>query len=479
MWTVFKREFQDSIFSGTFLIAFIVMTAAFLVSMGMMYQEYSGRMENYEDSFSLKGQDLFWNKVFFWRDPEGRFTNSSDTVTFPMGLVKAPGPLLFIARGLDKQMRQSVEFVDTFPIIDISVKPEQETNLLKIAFEAPDYLFILKVLVSLLAILFSYNLACSERERGTLKLLMVNGTSRTSIFAGKFFGSLSALWVAFVGAYIIYVLSILMLTPVGPQEEIGVRLLLVMITSLLHIAVFFAIGAMLSTFFRESAPSLIVSLFVWLIIVFALPGLSALLAQQFVPVDSDEKVARTKLETAQQMEQDYAEANPDDNNISNTAGYGRRHDAIRDQVNAEMKKIDDQHALQRQRQAELTTSLSRISPVGSVTYLITSLANNGLEDVKLYKNDLIRIRDKINEEVTKMLTDPEFGREYVAAGFDMPERASEAIYELFDYGHKQGFSRLSLEDSLEHAVLDYFLIVMFAVIPAAIGFVRFMFYDPR
>jgi len=479
MNTIFKREFEDSLFSGRFLVAFIVMLVAFLVSMVMMTQEQSSRLENYEDSFSMRAEELFWNKTFFYSSPEEGIQTSSDTITFPMGVVKKPSPLLFIARGTDKLMRQSVEFMQTFPIIDITIKPDQETNMMKLAFEAPDYLFILRVLVSLLAILFSYNMVCAEKEVGTLKMMMVNGASRNSIFWGKFFGGLSALSVAFIAAFLMYILTYLALSPDSFQGDTWARLLMIMLTSIMHLAVFFAIGAMISTFFSESAPSLIVSLFAWLLIVFALPGVSALLAQQFVPVQSDEKIARKKLEKAQQMEADYAAANPDAGNVSNTAGYGQRHDEIRDKVNAEMKKIDDQHALSKEKQAELTTALARISPIGSVTYVITSLSGNGLADFKLYRQDLIRMRNTINDGATKMMMDPEFGRKYMEGGFEVPMELKEPAFALMEIGQTQGFETLSVSEAIESTLFDYFLIFIFIVLPTIIGYMRFLTYDPR
>lgn len=478
MKELFIHEIRNNLFSGKFVVGFFMMLIAFLISLGMMSQEFDNRMANFNDSLSLSPRELFWNKIFFWQFDNGNF-NSSDTITYPMGLVKKPEQLLFFSRGLDTEMRQSVEMVATFPIIDITVKPDQEVNLMKQIFSAPDLLFIMKVLVSLLAILFSYNLIVEERERGTLKLLMVNGVGRASIFGGKFLGGMVSIWIAFSAAFLVYLLCLVLFTPVTLQGETPVRVGIIFLVSLLHIAIFFGIGAAVSVFFRKSAPALIVSLFIWLIVVFALPGLSALLAQQFVHVDSTQKVNRMKLEKAQQMESDYSEAHPEDDNISNTGGYGRRHDAIRNEINAELQKIDDEYQRRKELQAQLTTGLARISPVGSLTYLYSALSGNGLEDVKLYQEDLIRFRDTINRELTSWIQDPEFGRLWMQGGFDIPMELKEPMYELMDMGQRNIFNRLSLADSLSTAWIDFLLLALFAIVPAALTFTRFLVYDPR
>ncbi len=478
MIEIFLHELRNSIFNGKLAVAFVLMLAAFLVSLGMMSQEYNNRLANYEDSFSLPGDQLFWNKFFYWEFEDGRST-SSDILTFPMGMVKRPEPLLFFSRGLDKQMRQSVEFVSTFPIVNITVKPDQEVNQLKLIFAAPDLLFIMKVLVSLLAILFAYNLVCVEREHGTLKVLLVSGASRASIFGGKYLGGLFSIWTAFSAAFLVYLLALVFLTPVNLQGEMPIRIGMIFLTSLLHIAVFFGIGAAVSAFFRNSAPALIISLFFWLLLVFALPGLSSLLAQQFAPVDSPQKVARMKLEKAQQMESEYTEQHPEDTNISNTAGYGRRHDTIRDQINEELAAIDSEYLLRKEAQAQITTNLARISPVGSLTYLYSALSRNGLEDVERYQDDLIEIREMVNDRITGMLNEPEFGREYTAGGFDIPEEERRRAFGIMDAALEMGFTQLSIEESMESAWLDFLLMSLFAIASAAIAFTRFLFYDPR
>lgn len=478
MKEIFLHEIRNNLFSGKLVIAFFLMLIAFLISLGMMSQEFDSRMANYNGSLSLPSKDLFWNKTFFWQFKDGGYSNS-DTITWPMGLVKRPEPLLFFSRGLDTEMRQSVELVATFPIVDITKKPDQEVNMMRQIFSAPDLLFIMKVLVSLLAVLFSYNMIVEERERGTLKLLMVNGAGKASIFGGKFLGGMASIWVAFTAAFLVYLLCLIFFTPVTLQGETPARVGIIFLVSLLHIAVFFGIGSAVSAFFRTSAPALIVSLFIWLIVVFALPSLSSLLAQQFVQVNSPQKINRMKLEKAQQMEEKYTEEHPEDRNISNTGGYGQRHDAIRDKINDEMKKIDDENQLRKNSQSRLTTGLARISPVGSLTYLYSALSGNGIEDVKLYQRDLIRYRDIINRQVTDMLQNPDFGRKWIAGGFNVPKELKDPIMKLIDMGQKGIFNHLSLPEALSSAWIDFLLLALFAIAPAAITFTRFLVYDPR
>ena len=475
---LFFHELRDNLQSGKFALAVVVMLIAFLISLGMMNQEYQGRLENYNASLALSGKDLFYNKIIYWEFSNGGF-NSSDTLTFPMGKVRKPEPMLYFARGMDKMMRQSVEFFSTFPIIDVTVRPEQEANLFKTLFTAPDLLFMVQVLVSLLAMLFSYNLICEEKERGTLKLLLIAGHSRTVVFAGKFLGGLVSIWLAFSVCFLVYLTSLTFVTPFSLAGEIPMRILLIFLTSLLHITVFFCLGALISTITNKSAPALIVSLFFWLLVVFILPGLASLVAQQFVPVESEQKISRMKLEKAQEMEEDYAASHPDDNTSGSTAGYGQRSDAIRQQISDALQQIQDEHIRKKYLQAVLTASLARISPVGSTTYLYTALSGNGIEDVMLYQRDLQTIRSGWDQQVTQMLTGENALDDFTAGGWNVSENTIRRFVELMDYGRNIKFNNLTLGETLASTWLDFVLLAVFSLVALAVAFIRFLVYDPR
>lgn len=186
-----------------------------------------------------------------------------------------------------------------------------------------------------------------------------------------------------------------------------------------------------------------------------------------------------KLEKAQELEAKYTEEHPDDDNISNTAGYGRRHDANRETVNAALAKIDAEYVRKKEAQMELTTALARVSPVGSMTYLFTSLSANGINDVKRYQDDLVKIREMVNDEITQMMTSREFGMEIGKSGRHYTDKVKQAVYGVMNAAQEMGFSQARLEDSMETGWIDFLLMFFFALVPATITYVRFIGYDPR
>jgi len=471
-------ELRSNLFSGRFAGACLLMVLAFLASLGMMYHEYGNLERNYVDSLSLKANELFFDNFWYWEHEDGR-TDDSNTITWPMAKVKKPEPLLFLSMGTTRITSQSTEFINKFPIIETTTNAEQEANLIKILFPAPDLLLVVKVLVSLVALLFGYSIICGERERGTLKLVLVSGTSRSSTFIGKHLGGLVSIWLAFSVAFLVYLLALVLFTPVEFGGEIPIRIGLISLTGLLFIAVFYSLGVAISSFSRISASSLILALFSWLFFIFILPGTAPLVAQQFVQIESKDKLARMKLEKAQAMERAYAEAHPEDTDSGSTAGYGRVHNAIRQQIADEMEKIDKEFRRKKDVQIELTSNLSRISPVGSVTFLFSSLSKTGLEDARRFRQDLQEIKDGIYSAFMAAALKPEVIESFRSTSFDIHPRARALLMGLFNIAEKYMFTSPNIGETLESCWLDFALLLFPVVILFLLGFIRFLSYDPR
>ena len=476
MREIFLAEIRAAISGGKLLVAFLLMTTAFLISLGMMNQEYRKRADNYGESISLKGNELFSNQIFYYLD-NGRPETSGRT-TLPLATIKPPDPMIFFARGFDTEMRQGVDFFSTWPILDTNIQPEQEKNLLHLLFPAPDLLFMIKLLASLLAMLFAFDIICGERERGTLKLMLVTRASRSSIFAGKYLGGLVSIAVAFSAAFIVYLLALSILTPFSLNAANSSRVGLIYVASLLHIAVFFGLGALISALTRGTSASLVLSLFFWIVIALVMPGMASLAAQQFAPIDSEEHLSQSKFKKAREMEAAYTAAHPG-SDVSRNGAYGVVHDEIRAQIVDEMQKLEDEHKRRKDLQVALTANLARVSPVGSLSHLFTSLSRTGLEDAMRYRGDLVNIRTDIEKQYQELLTDEELLAAFAEATWDTPKKAMDAIEGWLDPNRSDKFTVPSLADTMSAVWVDWLLLAFFALAPVALAYFRFIHYDPR
>ena len=235
---------------------------------------------------------------------------------------------------------------------------------------------------------------------------------------------------------------------------------------------------MISAFTRESSSSLVLTLFLWIVFVLVLPGMSSLVAQQFAPADSEEHLSQTKFMKAREMEAAYTAAHPG-SDTSSTGSYGVFHDEIRAKIVEEMQKLEDEHQRRKDLQIALTANLARISPVGSLSHSITSLSRTGLEDVMRYRKDLIDIRSVIENGYQEFLEDDYVDAAYDQATWDAPQEARDFIDPWFNANRTATFTTPTLAETMNNVWFDLALLGFFAIAPAALAFFRFIHYDPR
>jgi len=106
-----------------------------------------------------------------------------------------PNPLSIFVKGLDDAMTRSFEI----SVIGVDVRAGQESgNIIFSFFSAPDFIYIVRVVLSLVALLFGFDQVSREREKGTLKLMLANPLSRATVLSGKWMGNFLSLAIPFL-----------------------------------------------------------------------------------------------------------------------------------------------------------------------------------------------------------------------------------------------------------------------------------------
>jgi len=130
LWTIIKKEILGSLLSYKFSIIVTLSTLLILVSLFVMYQDYCLVLENYEILLS----------------------EAEDKANV---VVIRPTPLSIYAKGLEANLCRSYEVSAS----DINVSSKQQSvNKVFQLFTTPDLLYIVKVILSLCAILFAFDI---------------------------------------------------------------------------------------------------------------------------------------------------------------------------------------------------------------------------------------------------------------------------------------------------------------------------------
>lgn len=122
-------------------------------------------------------------------------------------------------------------------------------------FRIPDFVYVVNVVLSLLAVLFMFDAVCGEKESGTLRLVLSNAVPRHTVLLSKWIGGYIVLLVPFlvtVAGGLVYASARGVIVP-------GVmgRIVFLVFIAALYIAVFFNLSLFVSTTTRNSATSLL------------------------------------------------------------------------------------------------------------------------------------------------------------------------------------------------------------------------------
>jgi ABC-type transport system involved in multi-copper enzyme maturation permease subunit len=291
---------------------------------------------------------------------------------------RPPIPLSVLAKGLDNSMGYG-----------------QRHNPLFSIFDTLDFMYIVKVALSLMAIFFSFGLISGEKENGTLALTMSNAVSRSKVILGKWIGNYAALIVPFLLAAIIQLLVINFSGSVSADDGDWARMLLMILISLIYISVFFGLGVLISAITQKASTSLIISLLVWAVLILAVPSTAVLASRRIVDVPSVQEIQQKK-DSIMRAIQTETHRKLGENLISDGEESKKLWDEAWKRINAERRKLDDLRKQRLRRRVSVTKDITRISPSSSYVFAATTFARTGMEDRQSYDDLAEKSREEAN-----------------------------------------------------------------------------------
>ena len=105
-----------------------------------------------------------------------------------------------------------------------------------------DLITITGILLSLLAILFSYDSISGEREDGTLKLLLSNHLPRPLLLTGKWIGGTITIWAPYLIMLVIVAIILLINPNLQWDQSHWISFLLIGVAGLIYLSLFFLVG---------------------------------------------------------------------------------------------------------------------------------------------------------------------------------------------------------------------------------------------
>lgn len=489
--TIIKKEILEAIFSLRFLIATLLCLVLIPLGMYVNLKEYEQRLADYQEAVRLYEQRL-----------EGDKERKNLLAMFQAEGYRPPSVLSIFSIGLEYFLPNKV-LTSREGAIHLT-NESGVNNPQSLLFGKVDLLFNVNFVISLLALIFTFNAIAGEKEDGTLRLMMSNPAPRWQILLAKMIGNYVVLLVPFLLSILValIVLSTSGIVPIFAKNIFSAFLIILFVT-LLFILSIFNLGILVSTLTHRSVTSLVALLFIWSVLVLSLPKISPMLAEILHPVKSQQVNELQKLLVRQNLIKEldgkrrelydqcaiahgvqpigiFPPGRTDAEKKMLTA-YEEGKQALEQQyeqhINVEIRKLEQEYENQRNTQAAIAMNLSRLSPVSCYSYICSEISQTGVLEMHNFVDHAKRFQAEVKENIyNKFIIKIWVGTSGRGAtsvdraeGFD-PEKV--AVPQL-NYQHT------ALSKALQAEWVDIVLLFLFNVVFFAASYVGFLRYDVR
>jgi ABC-type transport system involved in multi-copper enzyme maturation permease subunit len=352
----------------------------------------------------------------------------------------------------------------------------------------------------------TFNSITGEKENGTLRLIVANAVPRWKIIFAKIAGSYTVFLVSFLVG-VISGLVLLTLTTSVPilSGSYLVPFLVIMVISLLFLFILFNMGILLSIKTRNSGASITASLLLWVLIAIIIPKVSPMIAQIIYPIETEEVVNKQKAMKRDEIRAEFDKTRGelmksimsdrgmnvetlqffnmmDDPNVkASLAEYdGKIADVKRkydEMENNAISIIEKDYHNQQLVQQNISKSISRISPIGCYTYLISDLTNTGLKELSNIEYNAKQFSSFTESEYYSKLR--KYYKEY-RVGYNL----SSGIFGQVDWNSIQvptmnTYNYPTMVSSLGANWIDLLFICFYALFFFTVSVFQFIKYDVR
>ena len=270
--TLVGKEIAETMLGFRFAIATLLCIVLIPLGMYVSRKDYEHRLASYQRELQT------YRQRYGTLPPP--ITGGEEAQGF-----RPPSVLSIFASGLDPFIPDKV-FTSQSGLFR-TVKESGIDNPQSLLFGKADFLFNVMFIISLAALIFTFNSISGEREKGTLRLMVANSIPRSRILLSKIVGKYIVLSVPFMISVFIALL-ILDASPVVSisSPEVWPALLIILLATGLFIFGMVSLGVCISTFTSHSMGSIVLLFFVWAMFIIGIPRMSPMIAESIYPVES-------------------------------------------------------------------------------------------------------------------------------------------------------------------------------------------------
>ncbi|MBN1506550.1 MAG: ABC transporter permease subunit, partial [Sedimentisphaerales bacterium] len=289
--TLLAKEILETVLDLRFVVATLLCVVLIPLGMYVSREDYEQRLAAYQ-----REHDTYRQRH---GTPEPPVTGREEAQGF-----RPPSVLSIFASGLDPFLPDKV--ATSYTGLFRTLKEAGTGNPQSLLFGKADLLFNVTFLVSLIALVFTFNCVSGERERGTLRLAIANSVPRSRILLSKIAGKYIALLIPFTLSILIALLVLggSSVVPIG-SPQVWLTVLVILAATLLFLLGMVSLGICISTFTRHSMGSIVLLFLVWAMFLFGVPKISPMLAEILHPAESGSVIDLAKRMAREEIEREF------------------------------------------------------------------------------------------------------------------------------------------------------------------------------
>ena len=474
LMTLIQKEIMHHVLSVRFVALLVMCVLLIPLTLSINYRRYNQNLVDYQESVKRTQAEAKENP------PSAQDPNVEVSKFF-----LKPTPLSVFANGLE-------EALPTYLGMTRNGVRQGSTGLaqasLSYALGNLDFLFIVGTVFSLLALLFTFDAVAGEREAGTLRINLSNSLPRDVFLWSKLIGGYTVFVIPFLVSFL---LGLLLLVwqgfPLG-EFNIAMPVLGLTVISLLYIAVFFAIGVVISTYLDSSKTALIIAFTFWVFAVLIAPRGAFVVAKLVAPTRTQQAVYMEKSAVRNNLTKDKEEkiwkkmGEAVGTSLTlNDPETQRKIDELRKPIEEQFRqefqnqadKIDKEYQREKERQEQVGETLSRIAPTSSLIYSAMNLTQTGKLKRDLYFQTGERYYSQLDDVYFSGISDDVMAQ--ILQAMSRVNDSSES--ETDKIPPPPNLTESSLSETLRRSATDVFLLCLFALAFTTVAFLKFFRTD--
>ena len=470
---VIRKELLDQLLSLRFAVACIVCLLVFACSSIVLTREYREAISTYHMNQALHRNEVLQRNQI-WEVRQGI------TVDRP------PNVMTVLVQGTTSE---AVESIEVQPGNRLRFPKPYEQNPVVELFPEVDFAFIVGLIMSLLALAFSYDAVAGEREKGVLKLVMSYSVPRHVVLLGKWIGGYLALIAPFLVGFLVGLVIVLLFPEVESSWDNTIAIAALLGVALLYLAAVYSLGILVSCRTQVASTAIAVLLLLWVVFILAVPNVAPYLTSQFLPVPSLKSVERHKTELRREgqhkiremalQEQERAgseEFAPDDE-------FQAKVEAYQEEVDARIRKVEESYSTRLRAQTRWSSVVARISPLTSFHLAALDLAAVGIEQesrfvdaLKTYSKTWDAYSIQKREAYDRYLAEQQEQSPHGRLSFSLADMKQHQNVDFGDYPRFE-FHYMDLTGRLGLVFMDLLLLVLWNLLLFMLAHISFLRYD--